>query len=181
MQKTAALLRLLDWQPGLPGALPALAFLALLVPGCRFSERFQDPQPEMLTWATPLPVTLSNELRTLKEKTESSGEKTKFRVGDFLQRVFPARDGRSFLSLVNSDIEVTRSLGSWSTEYSLWVVLQDEGKYQLIQAAGSGISEEGPSASGRQAIEVCVESLYKRLLATLETARGTSVGEGTRP
>jgi len=131
------------------------------------SENFQDPPPELLSRAEPLPVTLSNELRGLQAKTDSAGAETTFKVGKLLQRLFSSTDGRSFLSYVDARIDVTWSPPSWGTRYTLVLALQVEGQYHLIQSTGTSESLEGPTISGRQAIEGCIAETYEQVAALL--------------
>lgn len=141
-----------------------------LVPSCRSSESFRDPPSELVASSAPLDVTLSNELRGLGTKAEIAGSRIRFRVGNLLRGLFDSNDGRSFLTLVDSKIDITRRDLGWRSEYLLVVALQKDGRYYLIQGNGIGASEESPKNAGRSAIEECISSVHIQLTSLLQAS-----------
>jgi hypothetical protein len=139
--------------------------LAALVLGCHSAENFQQPPPDL---PPPLPVTLSNELRGLKEQSSFPGYELTFKIGYLLRPLFPASDGAAFLSLVDSELDVAGQAGPWETRYSLSVALQRNGTTHRIDAHAQADSEESPLAAGRAAIEQCVLEVYRQTTALLE-------------
>ena len=130
---------------------------------CRTHERFDDPPSELVVSSKPLAVTLSNEVRNLSTRVELAGTKIRFRTGNLLGHLFSSGDGRSFLSLVDSKLEIDWKAQGWRSEYLLVLALQNEGSYHLIQCTGTGESTESPKGSGRVAIEQCIERIYARV------------------
>ncbi len=149
--------------------------LALGLPACRSSEDFRPPSSAELVAAAPLPVTLSRDLRGLKEKSPVVGEELTFKIGYLLQPLFPATDGRAFLSLVESDLEQSREGQSWSSRYRLSLALQHDGSTHVISTSSAVDARESAEA-GRSAIEECVEDAYRQISALLQA----SARAGTR-
>jgi len=137
---------------------------------CRATERFKDPPPELLARSAPLPVTISSEVRGINARTSVVGNKTKFRVGKLLQSLFVSNDGRYFLSYVDDKIDLIRHDDAWRTEYTLVLALQLEGTYHLIQSQRQADSGESARASGREAIEACVEDVYQQVSALISAS-----------
>jgi hypothetical protein len=140
-----------------------LAGLVLLA-GCKVTEDFGHADRQQLAGAEPLPVTLSPELHGLRKRSVASGGRTVYKVGHLLRRLFPGSDGRAFLSLVSSDIEVEEEFsGIWSGHYELEVMLQLDGEHHPIRVNGLGESPAGARVAGKLAIEDSVEQVYQRL------------------
>src|SRR5437762_7011861 len=93
---------------------PLLA-TALSGVACRSTESLEPPATPALVAAGPLPITLSSDLRYWSETSVSFGQKTRFRVGTLLARLFPAHDGRSFLNPVAAHLEAR-----WNAEQGAW-------------------------------------------------------------
>lgn len=116
----------------------------------------------------PLPVTLSNELRQLKEQSSFPGFELTFKIGYLLRPLFPATDGAAFLSLVDSELEIAGQARPFETTYTLSVALQRNGATHRIDAHAQVESEESPLAAGRAAIEQCVLEVYRQTTALLQ-------------
>jgi hypothetical protein len=147
-------------------ALPAL-FAALSL-ACQATESFDPPSSPRLAAAEPLPVTLSNDLRGLRERDTNRSQETTFKIGRLMRRLFVARDGRAFLSTVTSNLD-TEWQGpgeTWKSTYSLSVQLQLDGNSHLVTAY-SARSASGPELAGHQAIEDCVTEVYARVAELL--------------
>jgi hypothetical protein len=132
---------------------------------CRATETLSMPPALEVVAAEPLPVTMSAPLRRWREKTSTFGHKTEFRFGELLMRLFPASDGRAFLSPVRAtlDSDWDASAGEWTATYTFELSLQREGVHHPIDAAGRGSSAESPSAAERAAQEACVAEIYTQL------------------
>lgn len=151
-------------------AAPALACLLVLA-SCRSVERFDAPERSLLTSAQPLSVTLSPELRGLRSRS-GNFDRTVFKVGNVLRRLFRGGDGHAFLSLLAAEIEVTGGLsGPWEGRYRLALALQLGGEFHLIQVEGSGESATAPREAGKLAVEFGVEQVYERLFLLLGPAQ----------
>jgi len=143
-----------------------------LFAACRSTEDFGDVDRELLVSMPPLPVTLSSQLRGLRKRSEHAGQTTVYKVGHLLRRLFTASDGRAFLSLVDSEIEVLGDPASaWRSTYSLTVALQHEGRVERIEARGAGESTVSPRDAGKLAIEQCVERLLQDVAPRIAAAR----------
>jgi hypothetical protein len=132
---------------------------------CRSSESFREPAPEL---PPALAVTLSTELRRLKEEASFPGYELTFKIGYLLAPLFSATDGRAFLSLIDSDLEIDGQSRPWPTRYVLSVALQRDGAAHRIEARAEATSEESPLAAGREAIERCVLEVHRQARAVLE-------------
>lgn len=144
-----------------------LALACLAAPAsCKATENFAEPERHMLSSASPLPVTLSSELRGLRKRSTENGDRTVYKIGHLLRRLFSGKDGHAFLNLVGSEIEISGGPTSlWRSRYQLAVALQLGGEYHLIQVHGSGESATGPREAGKLAVEDCVEQVYQRLFS----------------
>ncbi len=153
------------------GALHGLSLLLLahFSPACKAREDFRDPEPEMLARAEVMPVTLSTELRRLREEGTYSGQKTTYRIGGLLQRLFSSGNGQAFLSLEASRFDIEWTSQAWSSKYQLSVALQHQGSYHRIEALGRSESAISAGLSGRLAIEACVEDLYDQVSLLLQS------------
>jgi hypothetical protein len=157
-----ALLRL--W----PGAV--LACLAL-ASSCKGVETFDPPGRPLFSSTSPLAVTLSPELRGLRKRSTQNGDRTVYKVGHLLRRLFQGEDGHAFLNLVASEIEISGGyLGPWTGRYELVVALQLAGTYHLLQVQGNGASDSAPRQAGKEAVEDCVLQFYERLAALVGPA-----------
>ncbi len=145
----------------------------VLLFGCKTTERFERSAAGLAS-AEPLPVTLSNEIRTLREKERAFVGESTFRIGQALQKHFFAEDGVAFLSAVSSDLEThwTAPTG-WTSTYYLSLVLQHEGSVHSVSATGSG-SSSNPERAGRRAIEDCIVEIYAQVQAILKKEPGPS-------
>lgn len=151
-----------------PILLAALTGLA-----CRTTERFEHPVRSELVSAEPLPITLARGLRGWKETASAFGTKTRFRLGDLFVRLFPAHDGRAFLSPVQASLETDWSsrARAWESSYTFTLTLQLDGTHHEVRAAGKGLSESDPRGAERLAMEDCVTEIYAQIAALL-AARG---------
>jgi hypothetical protein len=143
---------------------PLLAFTGLLA-ACRSAETFREPSAEL---PPALPVTLATDLRRLKEEASFPGFELTFKIGYLLGPLFSASDGRAFLSLVDSDLDLDGQSRPWPTRYVLSVDLQVGGKRHRLDARAEAESDESPLAAGREAIERCVLDLHRQARALLE-------------
>jgi len=142
--------------------------LVLLAAGCRSSEEFRSTSSPILTGALPLQVTLSPELRRLKERTSVANEEIDYKVYRLLRPMFPATDGAAFLSLVESRLEPDL-LAPWRTRYRMSVNLQDKGAIHRIEATAVSQSSAGPQEAARQAIEEVLLDLYRQIDQRLQS------------
>jgi hypothetical protein len=134
--------------------------------GCKAIEDFDQPERHLLATASPLPVTLSPELRGLRKRTSESGSRTVYKVGHLLRRLFSGEDGHAFLSLVGSGFQTSGGLiGPWESRYDLAVALQLGGMFHLLQVRGTGASSAGSRQAEKLAVEDSIEQMYERLLA----------------
>jgi hypothetical protein len=117
-------------------------------------------------------VTLSTDLRRWKAKASSFGSKTTYRLGPLFERLFPARDGRSFLSPVRAELRTSWSPeeAAWEACYTFALSLQHDGVSHEILAEGRGRSNSDRSAADRTALEDCVARIYAQVSA-VQTAR----------
>ena len=152
-----------------------LTGLALGLAACRSSEDFRPPSSAELSDAVPLPVTLARNLRGLKERSRLAGEKRTYKIGYLLEPLFPATDGRAFLSLVESDLEQDWKGRGWSSRYRLSMAFQHAGATRVITVTSDADSDDA-AESGRAAIEECVADAYRQISALLQT----SARAGTR-
>jgi len=144
--------------------------LALAALGCHATESFDPPRSPALVAAEPLPVTLSNDLRGLRERDSVQSQETTFRIGRLLQRLFVARDGLAFLSAVATNLETEwQGPDGWSSSYSVSVHLQLEGTGHLVTASAQRSAAERELAS-HLAIEDCVAELYSRVAELLRAS-----------
>lgn len=153
----------------------SLAFAARLLvllaglASCRTTESLEPPNEPRLVVADPLPITLSGSLRGWNETTSSFGNKTKFRLGSLLVRLFPAHDGRTFLSPGGARLETdwNAQAQAWEATYTFALSLQHNGVPSPIVAEGHGRSPSNPRAAERGALEDSVLDLYTQITALL--------------
>lgn len=136
---------------------------------CRTTESLEPPHESRLVAAEPLPITLSGSLRGWDETTSSFGNKTKFRLGNLLVRLFPAHDGRTFLSPGGARLETdwNAKAHAWEATYTFALSLQHNGVPSPIVAEGHGQSTSNPRAAERSALEDSVLDLYTQITALL--------------
>lgn len=158
----------------LRGRLQALLFaLPLLgasgLASCRATERFENPVRSELARAEPLPITLARGLRGWKETSTSLGAKKSFRLGSLFKRLFPAHDGRAFLSPVEASLETNWSsrTDTWESHYTFTLTLQLDGRRHEVHAAGRGESGSDPRGAERMAMEDCVCAIYTQVATLL--------------
>jgi hypothetical protein len=162
---------------GLGVVLAGLAFLA----ACKVTEDFGHADRQPLARAEPLPVTLSPELHGLRKRSVASGGRTVYKIGHLLRRLFPGSDGRAFLSLVSSDVEVEEEFsGIWTGRYELEVMLQLDGEQHPIRVRGVGESPAGARVAGKLAIEDSVEQVYQRLFVLVGPMPAAPASFGAR-
>jgi len=145
---------------GARGLAVVLAFLPLAA--CRITEDFRDPAYTELMGARPLPVTLSPELRGLRERVFIANERVNYKIYSPLRVLFPASDGSAFLSLVESELEPS-TLAPWKARYSLTVDLQHGGSIQRFSASADYESREGPRQAACKAIADVLLDVYHQV------------------
>ena len=145
--------------------LSALAGMA----GCRSSETLQPSAAGVLVTAEPLDVTLASSLKSWKETVNSHGTRRNFRLGLLFQRLFPASDGRAFLSPVEAELDTRwdSGRGVWEASYDFTLTLQVEGVRHELFARGAGTSPAEPKEAERAALEECVGEIYAQAAALL--------------
>lgn len=160
-------------RPSLVRAARLLVLLAGLT-SCRTTESLEPPNEPRLVAAEALPITLSGSLRGWNESASSFGNKTKFRLGSLLARLFPAHDGRTFLSPGGGRLETNWNgrTHTWEATYTLALSLQHNGVPSPIVAEGRGQSSSNPRAAERDALEDSVLDLYTQIAALLASLGG---------
>lgn len=149
----------------------ALVLLLPLLGACTTMEDFRATESPFLATAETLPVTISPELQGFRKKADNTSDKTTYKIGKLLRRIFPAKDGRSFLSLVASRLDVNANGdGTWSTSFELSVALQREGAIHMIAARGAEPVAETSTLAAKRAIERGVEDLYRQVYPLLGPA-----------
>jgi hypothetical protein len=147
------------------------ALLAVLAgtPSCRTSEILEPSPAGVLVSAPPLEVTLAYSLRGWNETVSAYGTSRRFRLGKLFQHLFPARDGRAFLSPVEAKLDSRwdPGMGAWEASYDFALTLQLEGVSHELSARGAGSSADDPSAAERAAMEECVSQIYAQAAALL--------------
>jgi len=154
------------------GLAPLVALALCLGPvlgGCRATQSLEPPLAPALVVADPLPITLSQSLRLWKASTSSFGNKTNFRLGALLERLFPATDGQAFLSPVHAELATdwNAAASAWESSYTFALSLQRDGKHHPILAEGHGRSSDDPRGADRAALEDCVTKIYAEVSAVL--------------
>lgn len=153
----------------LTGLFAALIAVLAGTPSCRASEILEPSPAGVLVSAPPLEVTLAYSLRGWNETVSFHGTSRRFRLGKLFQQLFPAGDGRAFLSPVKAKLD-TRwdpDKGAWEASYDFALTLQLEGVRHELSARGAGTSPDDPSAAQRAALEDCVSEIYAQAAALL--------------
>jgi hypothetical protein len=149
--------------------LSLLSFLSLAAAaGCRASETL-EPSAGLLVSAEPLQVTLASNLRGWKETVSTPGSQRSFHLGKLFRQLFPAQDGRAFLSPVAADLDShwSSEQGEWQARYTFALTLQIEGVSHELEAVGAGTSPDDPREAERAALERCMTEIYTQAAALL--------------
>lgn len=143
--------------------------LTLGLSACRSSESLEPSAAGVLVSAAPVEITLANSLRNWKQKAEAPGSQTRYRLGKLLTRLFPASDGRAFLSPVAAELESARSAdgASFEARCQFSLTLQLDGANHPVEARGTGRSVDDLRAAERAALEECVGAIYAQVSALL--------------
>lgn len=151
-----------------PSALPALLALVALS-ACQSSENLQPSAAGVLVSAEPLEITLANSLRRWKETAEAPGSQTRYRLGTLFARLFPAHDGRAFLSPLETSLESGPDAAGLAFEarYRFTLALQLDGQNHEVRAEGAGRSSGDVRAAERAALEACVGEIYDQVAVLL--------------
>lgn len=154
---------------GLAPFVALVLFASLVLGGCRATLSLEPPLAPELVSAEPLPITLSQSLRLWKASTSAFGNKTNFRFGTLLARLFPATDGQAFLSPVHAELATDWNADAdvWESSYTFALSLQRDGKHHPILAEGYGRSASDPRGADRAALEDCVARIYGAVSAVL--------------
>jgi len=153
--------------------LASLGSLAVLA--CRTTEVLEPASAAVLASAEPLRVTLAPNLVGWKETPSSPGKPTRFRLGPLFTHLFPAHDGRAFLSPVEASLEShwNPQNHSWESRYAFTLTLQLDGVHHPIRAVGRGRDALGPRPAERQALEACVSEIHARAAEILGARDGS--------
>lgn len=137
----------------------AALLLALPLAACRSTERLAAP-PE-LAQLDPLPITLSESLRTWRTE-RAAVTRTRYRLGGVLAGLFAGRDGRAFLSPLREEFESAfdAARADYVARYELCVSLQLDGRLHELVAQGESRSDDDPAGAERAALAQCLGRLH---------------------
>jgi hypothetical protein len=138
-----------------------LLSLALLAPlaACRTTEELDTPAD--LIGAEPLPITLADGLKRWRTECAPSSQR-RYRFGPALVSLFPAHDGRAFLSPVSAQLDsgFEPEERAFVARYEFTLALQIEGQIHQVVARGKGRSESDAASAEREAVWQCLSDLY---------------------
>ena len=137
--------------------------------GCHATETFEPSAAGVLVTAEPLQVTLANNLRGWEQTVSTNGTQRSFRLGKLFRQLFPAQDGRAFLSPIAASLDSRWSVerGAWEARTTFALTLQIEGVRHDLSALGEGASPTDPREAEHAAIEQCMAGIYAQAAALL--------------
>jgi len=155
--------------------LAALMAVAMLTASCEATISFEQLSPE-LSQLEPLPVALSEDLKSLKEFNRKQGNPTTYEIGKLLNHLFvAANETRASLGSVNSRLEVHSYTDllvftKWEATYRLAVMLQMDGTSRIVSGVGTGSRDDTFTAArtaATKAMEECALDLYTQIQALI--------------